>query len=278
MSSRKKRNQPDAASWWRSPRLAGLLHVALAVYAAIALAGPSAAWWSLAQGEAGTGPVPPGNPGGPVGALAALAVRAALGDLWCWALPALLAVRGLGLLLRGEASRLFLGSRLVPLWLASAVWLGQSGWPLATPQAAAWGGVTGYGLARGFGALFGRAGAGIFLSFLLLTAVMRATHPWLPALLGRLGPWGVAVGSGLAAVWRALVWVLLLPSTTMLPPGNAPSITASSKKDPGCCCHTVSRVSLNVSISRNTSHQLNRRQKSPAVVGSGIRWAPKASR
>ncbi|MBK9303203.1 MAG: DNA translocase FtsK [bacterium] len=211
MSSRKKRNHSDAASWWRSPRLAGLLHAALAVYAAIALAGPSAAWWPLAQGEAGAVPVPPGNPGGPVGALAALAVRAALGDLWCWALPLLLAVRGLGLLIRGEASRLFLGSRLVPLWLASAAWLGQAGWPLATPQAAAWGGAAGYGLARGFGALFGRAGAGIFLSFLLLTAVMRATHPWLPALLARLGPWGAAVGSGLAAVWRGLVWVLLLP-------------------------------------------------------------------
>jgi len=211
VSSRKKRNQPEPGSWWRSPRLGGLLHLVLAVYAAIALAGPSAAWWSLANGLPGAAPVTPGNPGGPVGALVALAVRTALGDLWCWALPALLAVRGLALLARGEASRLFLGSRLVPLWLASAAWLGQSGWPLPTPLAASWGGATGYGLARGFGALFGRWGAGIFLSFLLLTAVLRATHPWLPALLGRLGPWGAALGTGLAAAWRGLVWFLQLP-------------------------------------------------------------------
>ncbi|MBA4377156.1 MAG: cell division protein FtsK [Gemmatimonas sp.] len=211
MSSRKKRNPPDPGGWWRSPRLAGLLHLALAVYAAIALAGPSAAWWSLANGLPGAAPVAPGNPGGPVGALVALTVRAALGDLWCWALPALLAIRGLALLARGEASRLFLGSRLVPLWLASAAWLGQSGWPLPTPLAAAWGGAPGYGLAYGFGALFGRWGAGIFLSFLLLTALLRATHPWLPALLGRLGPWGAALGTGLAAAWRGLAWLLLSP-------------------------------------------------------------------
>jgi len=211
VSSKKKRNRSETAGWRWSPRLAGLLHVALAVYAAIALSGPSAAWWPLARGLDAAGPVPSGNPGGPVGALAALAVRAALGDLWCWALPALLAIRGLGLLWRGEASRLFLGSRLVPLWLASVAWLGQPGWPLETAQAAAWGGAPGYGLARGFGALFGRGGAGIFLSFLLLTAVMRATHPWLPALLGKMGPWGAAVGAALAAVWRALVWVLRLP-------------------------------------------------------------------
>lgn len=211
MSSRKKRNRTGSDAWWRSPRLGGLLHLVLAVYAAIALGGPAVSWWSLANGEPGASPVPPGNPGGPVGALVALAVRTALGDLWCWALPALLGLRGLGLLLRGEASRLFLGSRLIPLWLASAAWLGQSGWPLAAPEAAAWGGAPGYGLARGFAALFGRWGAGIFLSFLLLTAVLRATHPWLPALLGRLGPWGAALGAGLAAAWRGLAWFLLLP-------------------------------------------------------------------
>ncbi|MDO9694634.1 MAG: DNA translocase FtsK [Candidatus Latescibacteria bacterium] len=211
MSSRKKRNRTGAGAWWRSPRLGGLLHLALAVYAAIALGGPAASWWSLANGEPGASPVLPGNPGGPVGALVALAVRTMLGDLWCWALPALLALRGLGLLVRGEASRLFLASRLIPLWLASAVWLGQSGWPLAAPQAAAWGGAPGYGLARGFTALFGRWGAGIFLSFLLLTAVLRATHPWLPSLLGRLGPLGAALGAGLAAAWRGFAWLLLLP-------------------------------------------------------------------
>ncbi len=211
MSSRKKRNQTNAASWWRSPRLGGLLHVVLAVYAALALSGPAASWWSLANGDPGSELMPQGNPGGPVGALVALALRAGLGALWCWALPLLLAIRGLVLLARGEAPRLYLGSRLIPLCLASVAWLGQSGWPLEAAPAAAWGGAPGYGLARGFGALFGRWGAGIFLSFLLLTAVLRATHPWLPAFLGRLGPWGEALGTGLVAAWRALLWVLMLP-------------------------------------------------------------------
>ena len=40
-------------------------------------------------------------------------------------------------------------------------------------------------------------------------------------------------------------------------------------------CHTRSRVSLIASIRISMSDSSKRRQKSPAVVGSGIRWAPK---
>ena len=49
---------------------------------------------------------------------------------------------------------------------------------------------------------------------------------------------------------------------------------ASSKKSAGCSFQARSRASLKVSMSRSTSAWVKRRQKSPAVVGSGMRRGP----
>ncbi len=56
------------------------------------------------------------------------------------------------------------------------------------------------------------------------------------------------------------------------------SMNASSKKASGCSFQARSRVSLKMAINCSTSPSVKRRQKSPAVVGSGMRCAPRASR
>jgi hypothetical protein len=57
------------------------------------------------------------------------------------------------------------------------------------------------------------------------------------------------------------------------------SMRADSRNNArGCFCHTPTRTSLRMSISNSTASTLKRRQKSPAVVGSGIVRAPSASR
>src|SRR5690242_12999757 len=57
---------------------------------------------------------------------------------------------------------------------------------------------------------------------------------------------------------------------------SAPSASgdASSKNPSGCWAQARSRASSKTSISRSTSASVKRRQKSPAVVGSGMRSAP----
>ena len=56
------------------------------------------------------------------------------------------------------------------------------------------------------------------------------------------------------------------------------SITASSKNAAGCARQTRTRVSLIAVCRASSSASPKRRQKSPAVVGSGMRCAPNASR
>jgi hypothetical protein len=55
-------------------------------------------------------------------------------------------------------------------------------------------------------------------------------------------------------------------------------MVAQAKKSAGCSAQTRRRVSFRVSISVSTSAAVKRRQKSPAVVGSGMRRAPRAFR
>ena len=56
------------------------------------------------------------------------------------------------------------------------------------------------------------------------------------------------------------------------------SMVASSKNVFGCCRQTFSRARRWLPARRKMSPASKRRQKSPAVVGSGIRSAPRASR
>ncbi len=213
MSSRKKprRKKKSSGGWWASPRFGGLLHLALGLYVALALTGGGPHWGHVLDG----GPAPdlfrPDHPGGPVGSALAFAGRAVFGALWCWGLPLWLLWRGLGLTFRGESRVLPLGGRLIPLWLASAAWLAQPAWPLASDAAARWGGAAGAYLALGFHTLFGRWGGLIFLSFLLLTAILLVARPWLGSLLDVFAPFISALGAGFAAVGRGAWWLLGLP-------------------------------------------------------------------
>ncbi len=56
------------------------------------------------------------------------------------------------------------------------------------------------------------------------------------------------------------------------------SMIASSKNAAGCVRQTRTRVSLIAACKASIAGSSNRRQKSPAVVGSGMRCAPNASR
>ncbi len=203
MPKPKKRSRSKEA-WWQSPRLGGLLLLALAVYLVLALGGAVPSWWSSLHGGATPDIVSQDNPGGPVGSLFAFVLRTVFGLLFCWAVPALMAWRGARSLfgLAGGGGALF--ARLAPLWLAFSAWIGQPVWPLPEPEAARWGGAAGFWLARGFHSLFGRWGGFIFLSFLLITALILVLRPWLPPLLRRIEP-------PLAAVGKAGLWLLRLP-------------------------------------------------------------------
>ena len=211
MSSRKKPKRKTKSGAWSSPRLIGLLHLALGLYAILALTGGGPHWGDIMGG----GPAPdafrPDHPGGPVGSALALACRAIFGVLWAWGVPAWFLWRGLRLMVRGVCPWLPSGGRLTVLWLASAAWMAQPEGPLSSDVAVGWGGAAGTYLALGFHALFGRWGGLIFLSFLLLTAVLLVARPWLMPVLERLGPAADGVGAGFAAFGRGLVWLLRLP-------------------------------------------------------------------
>ena len=56
------------------------------------------------------------------------------------------------------------------------------------------------------------------------------------------------------------------------------SMMACSKNAVGCCRQTFRRLVDGRPSGRQMSAVSKRRQKSPAVVGSGMRWAPRASR
>jgi len=211
VSSRKKPKRKQGRSWWQSPRFGGLLHVALGLYAALALSGLGPHWGDVLSG----GPAPelfrPDHPGGPVGSALAFACRAIFGALWCWGVPLWFLWRGLLLIYRGTASIFPLGGKLMPLWLASSAWLAQPAWPLAPEAAARWGGAAGSYLSLGFHALFGRWGGFIFLTFLLLTAILLVARPWLGSLLDRLAPLVAGLSTALGSLGRGFWFVVLLP-------------------------------------------------------------------
>ncbi len=185
--------------------------MALGLYAALALSGLGPHWGDVLSG----GPAPelfrPDYPGGPVGSALAFACRAVFGALWCWGVPLWFLWRGLLLIFRGTASIFPRGGKLMPLWLASAAWLAQPAWPLAPDAAARWGGAAGYYLSLGFHALFGRWGGFIFLTFLLLTAILLVARPWLGSLLDRLAPLAAGLGSVFGSLGRGFWFVVLLP-------------------------------------------------------------------
>jgi len=165
-----------------------LLLVALAAFTGLSLTGPSAAWWNALLGRP-TGDLIPADPaGGLVGAQLSLALRVIFGAAWCWLVPVLLLLVGAGNLLRRTGWLRGLLQRAAPLWLASTAWIAQPQTLLEPGPAAAWGGVCGVWLGRGFHLLFGLWGGRIFLSFLLLVSLTVILKPWLRPVGERIAP------------------------------------------------------------------------------------------
>ena len=250
----KKARSSARGRWFESPWLSGVLLLAVGAYLGLSLTGAPAPWWRmLVGGDRGFSLLDGQNPGGPVGSLLAVVLQAVWGGIWVWSLPLLVVAVGFGVL-RGRTSFLKpLILRGVPLWLATTAWLAQPGGPLAEPEAARYGGVAGFYLARGFHGLFGLWGGRIFLTvFLVLTLglVGRRWLGWVPAFLGQV--WGrwldllgrflsllarpfLAAGSGLRAMasWpgrlaRRLADLRLRRSR----PAEAPAVGAEQPEEP----------------------------------------------
>jgi len=208
VSRRKKRSQGDL---WSSPRLSGLLQVALGAWLLLSLTGATPSWWTALNEPGAVDLFRADNPGGPVGSLAAFACRALCGGVWSWAAAAWLLTRGLLLAVRRAAPAFPWPDRSLPLAAASAVWLAQPvGWWDAA-RSADLGGAPAFYLARGFHALFGGAGGMIFLSFFLLTALVLVFRPWLGRVAAATDGLGEGVAAGAGTLTRALRAVLLAP-------------------------------------------------------------------
>jgi hypothetical protein len=169
-------------------------------------------WWEALHGAGTSDLLAVGNRGGPVGALLNLACRVICGSAWCWLVPLLLLGEGVGRLLQRGGFAWAVGRRAIPLWLTSTAWVAQPEGIWSPATAAAWGGVVGVWLGRGFHTLFGLWGGRIFLSFLLLTSLVLLLRPWLGPLMRRLVPVGrrvlVFVGRAMLAMVRVLLVVL----------------------------------------------------------------------
>jgi DNA segregation ATPase FtsK/SpoIIIE, S-DNA-T family len=183
--ARKKKNSP----WYESNSLSGLLLLAVAVYLGLSLTGGTSPWWEMLRGGTSVDLINGNSPGGPVGSAMSVALHMVFGAVWCWVFPLVLAMISISFIFQRQqfAGRLLL--RAVPLWLATASWVAQSGGPLGVDNAPRFGGVVGFYIARGFHSLFGLGGGRIFLSLFLLVVLIILFRPWLgwvPGLLHKI--------------------------------------------------------------------------------------------
>ena len=205
--NQKKAKKNGGSPWYEAPWLTGLLMVAVAVYAGLALTGDPGAWWGVLDG-AGTGELLAlENPGGPVGSVINVILHLVFGSLWCWTIPLLVGAVGLGFLVSRQRNLRPWVLRAIPLWLVTSAWIAQPGGPFTGDSGVRLGGTVGMFLGRGFYALFGVWGGRIFLTLFLLIAVILIFKPWLGGLAGVMA----AVGRGLMAVGRGLLDVLSWP-------------------------------------------------------------------
>jgi len=207
---RKKRSRTGSIGW-QSPRLTGLLQVALGAWLLLSLFGATPSWWSVIQNPGAVDLFGSDNPGGPVGSLAAFALRVIFGQAWAWPIAGWLFLRGIMLGIRRTAPLLPWPGKSLPLAAASAAWLAQPTSWFETTTSADLGGAPAFYLAQGFHALFGQAGGLIFLSFFLLTAVVLVLRPWLGPVLHGAGVALDGIGSLLLSLGRGLFWLLQQP-------------------------------------------------------------------
>ena len=205
----KKARNSHRGSWFDSPWLTGLLLVGVCAYLTLALTGDTAPWWQMITGGDPTALEILPNPGGPVGSMVGTSLNLVFGSLWCWLVPLVTGLYGLGLWWRRTSWLRPWLLRLVPLWVLSTAWLAQPQGVLEEPHNARFAGVVGFYLARGFFALFGLWGGRIFLTLFLLAAVGLLSRSWLPKSLAFLGNLAGSPVAGVRWFWGLLTDTLV---------------------------------------------------------------------
>jgi S-DNA-T family DNA segregation ATPase FtsK/SpoIIIE len=203
----RKKAKKGQRPWYEAPWLTGLLLVAMAVYFGLALTGDAGPWWGILDGQGTDGLLAVENPGGPVGTVLNVTMNLVFGSLWCWTVPLLLVVTGVGFLFGRQQNLRPWILRAIPFWLVTSAWIAQPGGPFSAETGTRLGGVAGVFLARGFHALFGLWGGRIFLTLFLLVAVILVLKPWLGPVAGIFS----GLGRVLNAIGRGLLDVLSWP-------------------------------------------------------------------
>ena len=203
----KKAKKQGTRPWYEAAWLTGLLLLAVAVYCGLALTGDPGSWWGVLGGRGAGDPLALENPGGPVGSLLNVALHLVFGSLWCWTIPLLLAVVGIGFLAGRQRNLSPWVLRTVPFWLVTSAWIAQPGGVFTEETGTRLGGIVGVFLARGFHALFGLWGGRIFLTLFLLVAAILVLKPWLGGLTGAVS----GLGRGLGIISRGLLDIVSWP-------------------------------------------------------------------
>lgn len=196
-----KKNQP----WYQAGWLSGLLLVSIAAFLGLSLVGGVGSWWLFSDGEA-VEFFDANHPGGMVGSPLSVILHLVFGEIWVWVFPLFLGATGVAFILnRPWIVRPWI-LRAIPLWLVTTSWLAQSGVGFALETRTRLGGAVGYYVALGFERLFGSLGSIIFLTLLLVLALVFVFKPW----LGWLGPLMASLGhafiSGLKGLGQLVLW------------------------------------------------------------------------
>jgi len=203
----KKRRGAKNQPWYQAGWLSGLLLLAIAAFLGLSLFGGVSSWWLFSDGEA-VQFIDPGHPGGIVGSPLSVILHLVFGEIWVWFFPVFLAATGVAFIVGFPRALRPWVLRAIPLWLVTTSWLAQSGLGLSLETRTRLGGGVGYYVALGFERLFGSAGSLIFLTLLLVLALVFVFKPW----LGWLAPllvsaWQMFISASKAA-GRMLLWPL----------------------------------------------------------------------
>jgi DNA segregation ATPase FtsK/SpoIIIE, S-DNA-T family len=188
VARKKRKKSKKSGNWYKSDRSEGILLFAIGLFLLLSLSSSAPDWKEIVNGNSDLSFFDSTNLGGPVGSVLSLLTRAALGAVWCWFFAFWLLWSGFRRLIHNKSIIQDPMTRVLPLWIASSAWLGQTGFAPAGDSAAQWGGFFGYYIANGFNALFNKWGALLFLSFFLITGVLLLLRPWLKPLFKAIAP------------------------------------------------------------------------------------------
>jgi DNA segregation ATPase FtsK/SpoIIIE, S-DNA-T family len=201
----KKRRGAKNKSWYQAGWLSGLLLVAIAAFLGLSLIGGVGSWWLFSDGES-VEFFDSTHPGGMVGSPLSVFLHLVFGEIWVWFFPVFLAATGIAFFLGRPAIIRPWIFRAIPLWLVTSSWLAQSGIGLALETRTRLGGAVGYYVAYGFERLFGPVGSIIFLTLLLVLALVFIFKPWLGWLVPLMASLGRALLLGVQGLGKLLAW------------------------------------------------------------------------